>query len=156
MRFLLKLIMKLHSKIWYWFDHWGEPIAIAQASHFANAFCNAMDNPRTLLPFLFGSFVGRQTMKSKGDSWVPLLWKLAIACFFVIAIMDVVISLFAFCYDFVACILTYILLALGLWEQIGKAGLIKISYIRNIWLEVAAEHEVYIMQNVAAAVECMD
>jgi len=109
-----------------------------------------------LLPFLFGSFVGRQTMKSKGDSWVPLLWKLAIACFFVIAIMDVVISLFAFCYDFVACILTYILLALGLWEQIGKAGLIKISYIRNIWLEVAAEHEVYIMQNVAAAVECMD
>ena len=157
MRFLIKLIMKVHIKLWCWYDSWGEYPATHQAMHLTNAFILSMSNPGFLIPFLFGSFVSHQTMKSETGSWVPLLWKLMIALVFLFGFLDLLIALFAFCYVVVCFMLACMLLALDLWEKPeGSIGIIKNSYLREIWEEVDMEHRLYVLQNALALVEASD
>lgn len=154
MRFLIKLIMKLHIKIWTWFKPWGERPVVGKATHFANAFCNAMDQPSTFLPFVFGSLVGREMEKPAGGSWVPLLWRVMFFVFFVFAVLDLVISVFAFVYILIITIpVTFIILipmkSVGAWTggSTEDYGHISNEYLYGIWQEVDVEHDLYLAQN---------
>jgi len=145
--------MKLHIKIWTWFKPWGERPVLGDATHFANAFCNAMDAPGTFLPFLLGSLVGREITKPVGGSWVPSIWKFLFLLFFVFALLDVVISVIALCYIAIITLpVTWLILIplkdCGAWQTDGQDyGRITNEYLYGIWQEVDVEHDLYVAQN---------
>lgn len=149
MRFLIKLVLKVHIKLWRWFKPWGERQAVGKATHFANAFCNAMDQPSTFFPFLLGSLVGREMTKPVGGSWVPSIWKLMFFVFFIFGILDLIISIFALIYICFAIIASFIIAAIFGWEGASTEdyGQIKNEYLYNIWREVDVEHDLYVAQN---------
>jgi hypothetical protein len=153
MRFLIKLIMKIHNKIWCWNDAWGERQAFAKPAHFSNAFCNALDKPGTFIPFMFGSLVGHEMSRPVGGSWVPNVWKLLIFMLIPFAVLDLGITIFAFFYVFVIrfFVLYIIILPMkseGAWEGHGYGwGNVTNPYLKEIWLEVDMEHDLYVAQN---------
>lgn len=149
MRFLIKLVLKVHIKLWRWFKPWGEREAVATGAHFSNAFCNAMDAPGTFIPFVFGPLVGREISKPIGGSWVPSLWKLMFFVFAIFAILDLVISIFALIYILFAIIASTIIASIFGWEEADKEhyGHVKNKYLYDIWHEVDVEHDLYVATN---------
>lgn len=165
MRFLIKLLMKIHIKIWTWFDLWGERCVIAPAAHFSNAFCNSMDKPRTLMPFLLGSLAARDLTKPEGGSWVPILWRLAFWLFFVIMFIDLFVAIFALLYKLlIVVIITPLILAPMVlnrkWDSPKKMGneygVIVNPYLREIWYEVDTEHDLYKANNLYYTIQLFD
>jgi len=154
MRFLIKWLMSIHCKLWRWGESWGEIEYMTRGAHFSNAFLAFMEgkNSGQIITFFLATFLARQMTKQPGDSWVPRLWIFAVFIYFFVMILDTLFFLLAIAdvifFNYILGILVVLpMRALGLW----KDGIINIDYLKEIWLEIQAEHELMVMNNVVAS-----